>query len=494
MPEMKEKAVKLLKDLLAICVVVAKDAHKFIGENAFSNSAWLLDKYPHEITSVFYDDHYFKVEDREKVPFLKYKLVKYGMSSYPDDKICYSTIFREYRSKKLDLKEYTKIEEIQKWINSDKALLNCFTDKDELPDYLIRRIVADVVERYLYMTNASASEPEDLEDKIKDFLIEKMWFYLEDELSFDICIPICLATFEDDNIKLDDRVEIVKIPEDVQIARQIQCSYEVNKEDWVAACATHMIVLHGYNYRKSINFTFNSIMQDFSCYPLEKIDEIFGIIRIVTGYAIGYEQIFCIPNGWVHDTIADVKAIYGAKAHFVNPHFLQYDWMALPVSFVTEEQCKEIVDHYSSYCVVEKKLKFALMRFNRCMLRDEIDDMTTDACIGLESLLAGGAHSEITNAIASRIPFVFANTQLINYQVSECRKYMKKIYNLRSRIVHGDELKDKDIYITKDDDKIYIPQIAVDFLRVTLSFMIKNPMYQKVEKIDEYVDNLLQNP
>ena len=34
---------------------------------------------------------------------------------------------------------------------------------------------------------------------------------------------------------------------------------------------------------------------------------------------------------------------------------------------------------------------------------------------------------------------------------------MKKIYNLRSRIVHGDELKDKDIYIGNGENRKSFP-------------------------------------
>lgn len=68
---------------------------------------------------------------------------------------------------------------------------------------------------------------------------------------------------------------------------------------------------------------------------------------------------------------------------------------------------------------------------------------------------------------------------------------MKKIYNLRSRIVHGDKLKDKDIYIENDQDRIYIPKMAVDFLRIVIMFMIQNPEYLNVEEIDRYIDSLV---
>lgn len=429
----------------------------------------------------------------KKIPFLKYKIPKYEMKSYPEDKKYYPSIFEGYRTEYIDLKKYEKINDIRQWINSEPEMLRLFTDKGELSDYIIRGIVSDIVERYLFITNATEIIPDDMEEMIKPYVAERLLFYLEETLYFDIGIPICLATFAKDAIKIDENVEIIRIPEQLQKARQIICKYEVAKEDWVAACATHMIVLYNYNYKKDGDYSFDSIMQDYTCYPLEKIDEIFGMIRVATGYHIGYEHIFCIPKDWIYETIADLNAVYGAKSHFVNPKFVKMNWVNLPVSFVTEAQCDEIASLYESYKNNVKKLKFPIMRFNRCMLRDEVDDMTTDACIGLESLLAGSTHTEITNAIASRIPLVFSKVGDPEYLATNGRGYMKKIYNLRSRIVHGDELKDKDIYIGNGENRIYIPKMAVDFLRLTLLFMIKNPTYLKVEEIDAYIDSLVLN-
>ena len=68
---------------------------------------------------------------------------------------------------------------------------------------------------------------------------------------------------------------------------------------------------------------------------------------------------------------------------------------------------------------------------------------------------------------------------------------MKKIYNLRSRIVHGDKLREKDIYIAEGKNRVDIRKAAVDFLRLTLSFMIKNPEYLDVQNIDRYIDKLI---
>lgn len=486
-----EQAIKLFNEFVEVCIMVTKDAHAFIGTHDLKRSPLLMDKYPALDNDYFFNEKYFNEEYREKIPFLKYKIPKYEMKPYPEDKKHYPSIFGGYRTEYIDLKNYEKINGIKQWINSEPEMLKVFTDKGELPDYLIRGIVSDIVERYLYVTNATEVIPNDIEEMIKPYVAERLLFYLEETLYFDIGIPICLATFAKDAIKLDESVEIIRISEQLQKARQITCKYEVAQEDWVAACATHMIVLHNYNYKKDGNYFFDSILKDYASYPLEKIDEIFGMIRVATGYHIGYEHIFCMPKGWIYETIADLNAVYGAKSHFVNPKFIKMNWVNLPVSYVTEEQCEEIVTLYESYKDNAKRLKFPIMRFNRCMLRDEVDDMTTDACIGLESLLAGNAHTEITNAIASRIPFVFSKVADSGYLAKNGRGYMKKIYNLRSRIVHGDELRDKDAYIGDGEDRIYVPKMAVDFLRLTLLFMIKNPTYLKVEEIDAYVDSLV---
>ena len=89
------------------------------------------------------------------------------------------------------------------------------------------------------------------------------------------------------------------------------------------------------------------------------------------------------------------------------------------------------------------------------------------------------------------MPFVISKIDNSQYLSIDGRKYMKKIYNLRSRIVHGDKLKDKDIYIENDQDRIYIPKMAVDFLRIVIMFMIQNPEYLNVEEIDRYIDSLV---
>lgn len=45
-----------------------------------------MDKYPALDNYYFFDEKYFNEEFREKIPFLKYKIPKYKMKPYPEDK------------------------------------------------------------------------------------------------------------------------------------------------------------------------------------------------------------------------------------------------------------------------------------------------------------------------------------------------------------------------------------------------------------------------
>ena len=68
---------------------------------------------------------------------------------------------------------------------------------------------------------------------------------------------------------------------------------------------------------------------------------------------------------------------------------------------------------------------------------------------------------------------------------------MKRIYKYRSKVVHGSILKDKDKAYRLNNVDVPIENIAVDFLRQTLLFVLKNPEYADATKFDESIDNSL---
>lgn len=471
-------------------------AHKYLEEHEHINGYY---KYPIQHLTFSRDNPEF-AELFEKIPFLTYDIPKYEMNDFPKESILYSAIFHGYAKDRLDCTVLDEFNALIDYIDTEPTLRKLITDKEDLESlrFRIKNINTEIVERYLYVTNASSDIPNDLEEQLKPFVSEKLLRYLAKELRIDILIPICLATFEDDYIKLSETIEIVRMGDEIQKSRQQACSYEVSKEDWVAACATHMIVLHNYHFKNTGDISINSATQNYNAYPLQIIDNIIAAIRVVTGYTIGYEQILSRPVEWIDSFCADLVPLYGAKAHFTNPKEIEKFWMNLPVYKVSSEQSKKLQSVYQNILKCEEDAKksnliFALNRFNRCMLRNEVDDMATDATIGLEALLAGGTKGEITYTISNRIPVVFAHEHNELYTPINCRAIMKKIYNYRSKIVHGGKLKDQDKYFEIKENKLDVPKIAVDFLRYSLLFMLEHQEFLEAKKFDEYIDSIMSN-
>ena len=434
----------------------------------------------------------------EIIPALRYGIPEYRLKDFPDDRIQYGAIFNGYATDRLDCSKLKEFDDLIEYVNSESELKKLFA-KDANTNtlkYKLKEMASGIVERYMYSSNASDIVPDNLEGLLHPFVLEKVHRYFSDTLEIDIYIPICLATFEDDRIKLTEHIEIIRIPEDVQKSRQQACEYQSYKENLAASCATHMLVLHNYSLKNSEELSINEVTKNFHAYPLHIINNVMGALRVVTGFTVGYAQILCRPINWIDSFCADLVPLYGAKACFINPKEVEKPWGHLPVSYINKESTQEIQKIYKIIHDAEgdnkkNSLIFALKRFNRCVLRTEDDDIATDATIGLEALLAGGTKSEITYTISNRIPIVFAHESNEDYLPTNCRKIMKKIYDYRSKIVHGATLKDKHRYYEICDKKVEIEKIAVDFLRYTLLFILRNPEFLDATKFDEYIDVII---
>lgn len=478
----EDVAKKLMKLLKKICKRTVIEAHKYLETH---DELIGYNRYPIESYMPSKEEAAFK-----DVPYLVYDIQKYEIGNFPRTAKLYSVIFER---KGVDCTKFEEFQEVFDYIDSNKRVKNIILEKNSSNlKFKLKIIITEIVERYLYSTNASKNIPEDLEEKLLPYILEKFVRYFAEELGVDILVPICLATFEEDSIKLSEKIEIVRMTEEIQKSRQYACTYEVSNEDWIAACATHMIVIHNCSLKNEENMSLNKVTRNYNAYPLQEIDNVMAAIRMVVGNNIGYEQILTRPIKWVDDFCADLIPLYGAKAHFVNPEEIEKFWLCLSISKIDREQSQKITSIYKDilkYKDEENSLAFALRRFNRCMLRNETDDKTTDATIGIEALLAGGTKGEITYTISNRIPVVFSYIDSDLYQKTNCRIIMKKIYNYRSKIVHGGTLKDKDKYYEIDGKKIEIAKAAVDFLKYTLLFMLEHPEFLDAKKFDEYIDS-----
>lgn len=489
------QAEELLKLTTQTAIEVAIEAHKYIGTH---NRIRGYCKYP--VLSHFFSKDQPEFEEMyKKIPYLIYDIPQYDLKDFPEDRIQYGAIFDGYNSDIIKIREFDVFQKLYQYITNNKEVSSAFFKDESKPSiYQIKTMISEIVERYLYYTKANEIIPEDIEEKIRPFIAEKLKRYIYDTLSIDIYVPICLVTFEKDFIKLSDTIEIVRIPDDVQKSRKQVCKYEFEKEDDVAACATHMIVVHNYCFENKEYISINDCTRRYTAYPLDIIDRVMAVIRIVTGYSLGYEQILTSPLGWIDSICADLTPLYGAKSHFVNSKELEKNWMYLSIGYVDEKQSADIEKLYKLISELEQNKNnsnflFALKRLNRCMLRNEVDDMAIDATIGLEALLAGGTMGEITYTISNRIRVVFKYEKSDKYNLRDSREIMRKIYSYRSKVVHGVQMKDKDKFYQINDESVPIEKIAVDFLRQTLLFISHNPEYLDAKKFDVCIDELIGN-
>ena len=434
----------------------------------------------------------------DEIPYIKYNISRYELRDFPKDRVLYSAIFDGYGKNTIDILENSEFKMLVKTILENDELKLCFFEDVKNCEYTVKSIVRDIIIMYLYDINATGDVPNNIDKLIFDITRLKLWRYLGDNLEIDICIPISLLTFETDSIPLSDTIEIVRIPEEIQKSRKQACQYEMNNEGYIASCATHMLVLHGYHLDNKEYISINYTTRNYHVYPLDEIDNIFSIIRIVTGFSCGYSQVLSLPIDWFDTIFEDLKPVYGAKTPFVNSKELEKHWMQLDINTVSQSQITSIQTLYGNLKNIKNNEKnsnfmFALKRLNRCMLRNEQDDMAIDATIGLEALLSGGAKTEITYTLSNRIGVVFSKNNDTVYKTSECRDIMKKIYAYRSTVVHGGKIKEKNKYIDINGEKREIEKIAVDFLRQTLFFVLNNPKYLDAQKFDNFIDEAIAN-
>lgn len=478
--------------LLEISKETAIKAHDYILSH---RKVYGYGKYPKK-KEMFPKDNPEYMDLYEKIPYLIYDIPRYYERDYPEGMINYDGIFYNFTGDFLNCTILEQFNVLIEYVSSYPELQKLIIQEKDNLQYKLKRIVVDIVERYMFVTKATADVPKDLDNALQPFVEEKVRRYVEDKLQISVYIPICLATFEDEQIELSEGVKIIRMSDEMQKSRQYSYAYESINEDWVSACATHAIKLSNYYFKNDGELSINSATQNCYAYPLQTIDNIIAAIRIVTGYSIGYEQILSMPEGWIDSFYADLIPLYGAKAHFVNPKELEKMWMRLPVSKVSHEQTNRIQQVYQNIIKCEEdknkqNLLFAIKRFNRCMLRNEVDDMATDATIGLEALLAGGTKGEITFTISSRIPVVFSYLINERFTPANSRGIMKKIYGYRSKIVHGGNLKEKEKYVEINNEKYKTCDVAVDFLRYALLFMTEHQEYLDAAKLDEYIDGIL---
>ncbi|WP_214722007.1 HEPN domain-containing protein [Exiguobacterium sp. s192] len=308
--------------------------------------------------------------------------------------------------------------------------------------------------------------------------------YLE-KLPVSFYVPILFLNFDFDLFRIDKNLSIVKLDEKMQLSRNGINSFIENINEVLLSCATHALVIDGYNLKNGNRFENSRILNEPNAYPLETINNFFNALRMVIDHPTGYAQVITKPIDWTYSYRADLINLSGFSISAFPHEFKDYYWLKPSIPSISTEELRSIDAIYNGLEEKEnKKIQLACKRLESCYLRKDERDIIIDAVIGLESLLSDSEKGEITHKLSMRIAFLLQLSSL-NQSKLEIFSNMKHIYSFRSLIVHGDLKWEKKRKIELESlGSILTADLAVMYLKECIVVILQNKEYTDAKMID----------
>ncbi|MBY5803447.1 HEPN domain-containing protein [Rhizobium ruizarguesonis] len=132
----------------------------------------------------------------------------------------------------------------------------------------------------------------------------------------------------------------------------------------------------------------------------------------------------------------------------------------------------------------EERVAIALKRLNSCMTRDDAVDAILDATIGLEVLLGDQENQALSYKLRLRAGALarLSGTR----KPADVVASVKKIYEVRSAIVHGLKTKKPKKRLLEPEAGPFAAEraAAADMLRFAIDLLLEHPVYLDPLKID----------
>lgn len=491
--KIEDDKIKMLLDLTEVVVGEGiKGVYEYQKTNSYLPNYY---RYPELFFKGMEETENYK-ELQETVDVFKYGIPFFHSTNYNTPKK-YSELFNlDGGQFRIACRSLNGFKYLTSFLNDNEDVSAILVGEDKDIEFATVMFIANIINRYFYETELF--QEGDIDNEVIKSLIKKQLirFYAE-KLPVTICIPICFLEFDMDEITVTDSISISRMSQDFQISRYNINRFDSTQENQLVQCAGFMIRLKGYSINNTDRESVNNAASNYWAYPTELIDDLFAAMRIVLGCTTGYGQLIIEPDNWADKWTTNLIPLYGAIVRAFNRKESETKFFGYHIQKVSKEQMDNIRELFS---VLQEKRKqgkknkafkkvfIAVQRLNRCMLREAEDDMALDAIIGIETLLSGDTHGEITYTISNRISVVAAKLKECIYSPAEARKSMKIIYGLRSDIVHGRSL-DKNSKIKIGEKIIETKEMAIEFLRYSLLFILRNQEYLEVAKFEEALDD-----
>ena len=327
------------------------------------------------------------------------------------------------------------------------------------------------------------------EDAFKGVLLRFYNRIFLEDLPISICVPILLTRFEDDVITVTDNIRIRKLSDIELLSSYKVGEYSDIYELFVVSSATHILELQNYTIPNVPLFSWFAL-EHKEAYPLDIIDKWFAALRIVTHIESGYGQVLAFPDEWgiKKEKLIDV---HGDKIFRYNYKYVTNKLWNDPTPLISSKELEPVNKLFKFFLSnTNNALNLAIRRLNRAYLREAEEDAIVDLVIGIEALVTNDEHGEITYKVSTRSAFILSTLPQYPYSIIETKVAIGKLYNFRSKVVHGASQIDKSRVIKiRDDISKSSVSFAIELLQYLILAIVNKPIFLNVQKIDEYFLN-----
>lgn len=318
---------------------------------------------------------------------------------------------------------------------------------------------------------------------LRDLYLELEPDLIEIDRPVEILVPVLLVHFDSPGrVEIAPGVSLEEMSPATHSARALTKYLHSDVNPRVAQAATHALVLDGYvlgdDYERNINRE--------SYYPTARIDGFFRALDLVHQTETGYAQIIVRPLGWASDWKADLEPLMNAvTVRNYPPRFEAAGWNTRGSTFPADLLPK-VGNTFEALMKAGDSVKMASRRVGSSVLRTRDDDRVIDLCIGLEALFSGKQTTEVVHRLAMRVAAVVSTSQHnLGLSASEIFTATKRIYDYRSRLVHGDARADqKRKFTTGDGTEHDCVDLAGRVLRVGVAALLDRPDFTDPDRVD----------
>lgn len=344
--------------------------------------------------------------------------------------------------------------------------------------------IKSLLDRYIHMTKQTECK----EELFKPIYLEWEHAIFDQELRFDILVPIIRVKFAFDRLQLAGGVSIERMSDDIQLSRGKRRSSSMSAHDDVIIAATHALVLknwviaNGETYDERV-----ATLGDVAAYSkaITLIDKFFAAVRAVAGVETGYCQVLARRMGWADHWEADLTPLSMMSVRAYPDQFERIYWGS-DTPELDSDVCSEVGKLYNALAQSSSnKLTLAAKRLNAASLRSEEQDSILDITIGLEALLGDKEKGEITHKLATRMAALCKIEKFKEHTPAEVFGFCKKLYGYRSAVAHGEHEVDKKRVIKLEEEKtVPAVELGIELLRFALRVLSSNPTYLDSHKLD----------